>query len=170
VQAILQQTCAPSTAADACERCVESNCCETDAACAGDPVCVEYVSCLGACLTDGQSPYHCADSCEKEVPGGLAMYAPHYACAENRCLAPGVCSNKPPGACEQCLNERCGVAIATCSADASCFVLRACTFGCVDDSCVDACYLTHGDASSASLLQDQLTCEVDRCYRDGPCG
>jgi hypothetical protein len=171
LQAILQQTCEPSEAADACDACVESNCCETIASCDGDPACAQYAGCLGACLTEGRAPYDCVASCAEQAPGGLAGYAPHYACAENRCFAPGACSDTPPNACEQCLHESCGMATAKCSADEGCFTLRVCMFSCAgDDGCVDQCQLEHSDDSSVPLLQDQLDCQVDHCFRGGPCG
>ena len=157
---VLDQKCGGSTETNACFKCQDLSCCNTDAACNAEPECTQgVVPCAKAC-----KDATCRAKCYDDHPKGVAAYARKLACISVRCV--GECSGAPVDPCYECgVVKACRETNARCAADPGCFVLRACleaTCPDVTDACIDSCK-AKAPASAGVLLENWFACTGISC-------
>jgi len=134
---ILDQKCGPSTETNACFKCEAERCCETFDACVAEPECkLQLQPCLVACKGDKA----CQGRCYAAHPKGVSAWARRSTCNVARCATE--CGGTVD-ACAACgITTTCREPNARCTADAGCFLLRACldeTCPTIDDACIKTC-------------------------------
>jgi len=150
----------------ACGACVKDACAGEIEACAGDPGCAQYLTCLYACPVDaaGDADAACAAGCT--VPDSSTAEAARAAVEDCRgfgrgatqCPACGAPENthpllnqecapsSDPNACFACEDEHCCETYAACEAGAECDALVECIRACPDagfDACKTQCEADH---------------------------
>lgn len=147
--AVLGQQCPQMQDTTLCATCEDNFCCDTQAACLGDPDCVAFDSCLRNCdngvpddagvhdsgvpSSIGQCPFYCAAA----HPSGLAHFAPRQACIDQYCYAP--CQGSPPNGCASCIFTNCAQQFAAMVGTADGFLEFSCGANCSDAMCQTAC-------------------------------
>jgi hypothetical protein len=151
--------CGFGYATDRCASCVSARCCPASSACATDPACEPYASCVGACAGDPT----CRAQCELDPPDNSSEGPPLSACLAARCesecgLTCGSVEISSAGpdaaaACQSCIVANgCAVARA-CAASVECAARRLRFYACPAADCKEACDEGHdaGSALSAAL-------------------
>jgi hypothetical protein len=131
-----------------CASCVQANCCTESTACAGDPTCEAYFSCVGACAI---GDWQCRAQCLLDDPVGAAPgYAPLTACVSGQCEAEcgltcgGLDYFSPPNAaaeCQTCLGTNDCAAEKACATSVGCVAYAQCMHQCSTPDCRLACTL-----------------------------
>jgi hypothetical protein len=157
---ILGQSCAPPDAGDACERCKESHCCETRAACQNDAECNAFADCMEACIDgEGLGYAECAGRCDATHPAGYAPYEAQVTCTQVFCAVE--CLGAPPSPCLACTFDECRVPLTSCQANVECARLTNCVELCRTGACRQGCITSHPDGEAhASAL---AACGDVRC-------
>lgn len=149
-----REACGLAAPPGSCQSCVAASCCDQAAACASDPGCSSYESCLLACGAD----YGCRARCvaaNRVVAGDTVPKMDQ--CVVAHCE--GVCgvscgatgSYAEPDAaqaCQDCISARsCGNAEA-CGSNLDCEEIGHCALGCISEDCPLACANAHPDAAA----------------------
>lgn len=152
--------------ASACGQCVQASCAAEIDACASDPGCAQYLTCLYACPLDatGNADSACAGACG--VPDSSTAQAARAAVEACRaygagaldCPDCGVSGNthpllnqecpasQDPNACFKCEDEHCCETYAACKSDPECDALATCLKACPTvgyDACAADCEAMH---------------------------
>jgi hypothetical protein len=173
----------------ACGLCVKEACAAEIDACAGDPGCAAYLTCLNVCGLDatGNADPACADACP--TPDNSTSQAARTALEECRwhgdgatqCAACGVTiyahpllnqdcpASMDPNACFACEDTHCCETYAACEANAECDVLVQCLQACPvsDDACWSQCLADH--PTGIADLGARLGCVLIYCGEQGLC-
>jgi hypothetical protein len=163
-----------------CAACVEAACQPEVAACASDPECATFWSCVRACpvLESGNVDPACVAACPAADDSGAARLVGDLESCRNQGLG-ATCSlcgaesridgqvcgpSDEEYVCFRCEDEKCCDVEAECNADAECKAYIACLKSC--SSCQDACVAAHpaGVAKSTPVL----ACTVKHCHSFAP--
>jgi len=154
--------CGLSYGTPTCAQCALSHCCSQSNACAADPVCAPYESCLGNCHGDPA----CRSRCVMDQPSGTsAPVGPLSACLATQCetecglVCGGLAAYEtPPGAaeaCQVCLVKNACADARACASSAECeAVFQQCNLACSTWDCVEACQIAHGALTAKGSSPD----------------
>jgi hypothetical protein len=153
---LLDQSCEPPTAVNACDRCEEELCCETrcELACQG------YVSCMQTC--GGAAA--CQDGCAASHPEGVGEFARWLGCQVPLCR--DHCTSLVPGPCLECGLVNCPHQFADCFSSPACYLRFLCGTRCDSAACYQACDAQYPEADA--LFGAFLLCVGESCI-GGPC-
>jgi hypothetical protein len=159
---LLTSICGLPYGTDTCASCVNANCCTESYACAADPVCLAYQSCLGGCNGDAACRQRCALS---DPPGTGSNVSVLSACLAGSCatacsLTCGAFAGFPiaPDAgdsCQSCIaaTNACSQ-IQACATSANCDALNRCYATCSTVDCRDECESLHGTDPAFNIVPD----------------
>jgi hypothetical protein len=144
-----------------CASCVNASCCTESNACAGDPVCSAYESCLGECKGDGA----CQQGCALSNPPGTAIdVSVLSACLANSCesacnltcgaLAGYAVAPDAGDSCQSCMATSACSQTQACATSANCDALNRCLAVCSTLDCRDECELLHGTNPAFNVVPD----------------
>jgi hypothetical protein len=145
--------CSASEETDACWKCEDEGCCDTQADCRNDPDCVALLECMKGCQL---GDYACDDACVTSHGDGLAQLGPRLGCIYERCN-----SECGGNACSECIYAHCPTSAVACESSADCWRLRQCVGECDGNvACVDGCFASHPDTSAFEMY---IFCAMEYC-------
>ncbi len=168
---LLNQVCAPGTNADACTRCQESKCCDTRAACVGNPACKPGLTeCLLGCsaMPEESAKHRCSIACYEKDLKAAAELGGLLACIIAKCPSASECG--PHDACSLCASERCASYYAECRATPECELISKCRLaecpppGAVTAECTQRCEARY--PGGARLARDEEVCLLLSCAQE----
>jgi hypothetical protein len=154
------QQCATMTDTTPCFVCEDNHCCDTQAACLGDPACKALQACLVGCAKD----LSCMDQCYTQASAtAFSEWRHRNACALYFCADIDACGTKPLDPCIKCQNLYCADPSAACAHDLQCTLLFDCETPCAptDMACFSACEAKF--PAGMSLLQAEFDCDATYC-------
>jgi hypothetical protein len=171
--------------ASECGQCVAQACTGEAQACAGDPGCAAYLSCLHQCPLDvlGNVDGDCEATCPIPASSTAVELVSDYtfcrldgggvACAT--CGFANILGQQCPASpetneCWKCEEERCCDTYNACKDDPACSQIAPCMQTCAqtDTACEENCILTH--AAGMHLFGPRMTCIYAQCPAGNECG
>jgi hypothetical protein len=166
--AVMGSACGLGHGTTRCASCVSAHCCPESAACAANPACAPFATCVGACAGDPTCRAQCwLDFTPGKSKEGPALSACLVAQCENACgLTCGGVANPtsyggvPPdaaAACQNCIVANGCDQARQCGASADCESLRLCAGICFTPDCLQACHGSDDAGVPPELALAQIT-------------
>ncbi len=164
-----------------CASCAMENCCTESTACAADPSCEPYGSCMGQCKGEPKCWAQCLLDHPTEAPSASTLDACMEKSCETACgLTCGAFAGAPLDpdaavACQACLVGSACADTRACAMSSDCNAVEHCVPLCPTLDCIQACEIAHGvdpaygakpDGGTPSTWQ---TFSTARASCNGPC-
>ncbi|MBK9001397.1 MAG: hypothetical protein IPM35_37230 [Myxococcales bacterium] len=121
---VLDQECGPSTKTHKCLKCLDEQCCKTEAACEQSPECKAAYQCWKDCPDNA-----CLEACFAQHPDGVQLFLEQNACPLALCATPESCL-ADPGPELICDNQYCRELRVACFVILDCYLMFDCRAEC----------------------------------------